>query len=82
MGQTIPFLWDMSVGKSNLGIGIAKLDGNISDNLVLKANCLHTGKGLHHSRFTVGHMTNGTDIESGLSANHLWGNGGQLLLIL
>ena len=48
---------------TDLGVGVSQLDGNVSLQFVLEPDGLHTGDGLDDRRFTVGYVTNGTDVD-------------------
>lgn len=57
----------------DLGVGVTQLDGNVTDQLVLESNCLDTRNGLDDGGLSVSDMTNGTDVDGGLSSNNLGG---------
>jgi len=51
----------------NLGVGISQLDGNITFQLILKTDGLHTTNSLDNSRFSVSDVPNGADVNSSLT---------------
>lgn len=55
----------------DLGVGISKLDGNVSDEFVLEPNSLHTGNGLDDSRLSVSDVTDCADVDRSLTRNNL-----------
>ena len=63
----------------NLGVGVTKLDGNISLQLVLESDSLHTRQGLDHCTLSVGDVTDRSNVDSSLTGNKLWGEGGQVV---
>jgi len=50
----------------DLRVGIAKLDCNVSLQLVLEPNRLHPGDCLHHCRLAVGHVPNCAHVDGSL----------------
>lgn len=57
----------------DLGVGVTQLDGDVTDQLVLESNCLDAGNGLDDGGLSVSDMTNGTNVDGGLSGNNLGG---------
>mmetsp|Transcript_5189 Transcript_5189/g.32578 ORF Transcript_5189/g.32578 Transcript_5189/m.32578 type:complete len:420 (-) Transcript_5189:290-1549(-) len=53
-------------------IGIAKLDGDIPFQFVLEPHGVHAGNGFYHGGFPMGHVSDRTDVDGGLSGNHFW----------
>jgi hypothetical protein len=69
-----------------LGVGVTKLNGDVSDFLFLMPYSLlnqndkktrdtyvDSGDGSHQGGFTVGHMADSTDVLGSLSRNDFWG---------
>ena len=63
----------------DLGVGVAKLDGDVSLQLVLESDGLHPREGLHHGRLSVGHVADRADVDGGLAGYDLGREGRQLL---
>lgn len=55
----------------DLGIGITQFNGNISDQLVLEPDRLNARDSLDNGRLSVGDMTDGADVDGGLSCDNL-----------
>lgn len=49
--------------RTHLGVGVSQLDGNVSLQFVLEPDGLHSGDGLYDSRFTMGYVTDSTDVD-------------------
>lgn len=56
----------------NLGICITKLDCNVSELFLWSFYCIDTRNSFNNSWFSVGDMSNCSDINSSLSRNDLW----------
>lgn len=55
----------------DLCVGVTELDGNISLQFVLETDGLDTGDGLDDGTLSMSDMTNGTDVDGGLSGDDL-----------
>jgi hypothetical protein len=53
----------------DFGIGVSQLDSDISNFLISETDSLHPGNSFHDSRFTVGNMTDSTDVLGCLTRN-------------
>ncbi|KAH3685913.1 hypothetical protein WICPIJ_003102 [Wickerhamomyces pijperi] len=56
----------------DLGVGVTQLDGNVTFQFVFETDGLDTGYGLDDGGLTVGDVTNGTDVDGGLSVDDFW----------
>lgn len=61
----------------NLCVGITKLDGNVSYQLVLESDSLDARNGLDDRGLSVSDMANGTNVDCCLPGDDFWGKGGQ-----
>lgn len=50
---------------------LTELDCDVPLQLVFKTHRLYARDGLHHRRFSVGYMTDGANVDGGLSRDHL-----------
>ena len=66
-----------AVALVDFGIGVAELDGDVADQLVLEADGLDTRDGLDDSRLAVSHVTDCADVDGRLPGNNLGGERGQ-----
>jgi hypothetical protein len=60
-----------------LGVSVPKLDGDVSDLFFEMLNCVHSGDSPDEGRLSMGHMTDGSDVNRGLSGDDLWRQRGQ-----
>ena len=69
----------------DLCVGVTEFDCDVSHFFVSKAYSLHTRNVSYESRFTMGHVTDGTDINGSLARDHLRGEtvqSGDLIVVL
>jgi hypothetical protein len=58
--------------KSFQGQALTELDGDVSLQLVLEANCVDARNGFHDRRLSVSYMTDCANVDCCLSRYHLW----------
>lgn len=59
----------------DLRVGVSKLDGNVSLQLVLETDSLDSRNGLYDGGLSVSDVTDGSDVDGGLAGNNLGGEG-------
>jgi hypothetical protein len=62
-------LFAQGVALVNFGIGVSQLDGNVTFEFVLEADGLDSGNGLDDCGLPVSDVTNGSNVDGGLTRN-------------